>query len=135
MKYLLLLFFFAGCAGERPTNLGVSQEKLSPCPETPNCVSSFSSAEENKIKPLSGSIIEIKALLEKMDRVSIIIEEQDYLYAEFKSSILGFVDDVEFYFNPNENLIHVRSASRIGKSDFGVNRKRIEEIRSKIGKN
>jgi len=111
------------------------RKKLSLCPETPNCVSSFSSAEENKIEPLNGSIIEIKALLEKMDRVTIIIEEQDYLYAEFKSSILGFVDDVEFYFNPNENLIHVRSASRIGKSDFGVNRKRIEEIRSKIGKN
>ena len=58
----------------------------------------------------------------------VITDKQDYLYVEFKSRIMGFVDDVEFYF-PEESIIHVRSASRMGYSDLGVNRKRIETIR------
>ena len=67
-----------------------------------------------------------------MPRTSIVEERADYLYAEFASRLLGFVDDVEFYFPPNERIIHVRSASRLGHSDFGVNRKRIEDIRAKL---
>ena len=56
----------------------------------------------------------------------------DYLYAEYSSALFGFVDDVEFYFPPETHIIHVRSASRLGHSDLGVNRKRIEAIRARL---
>jgi uncharacterized protein (DUF1499 family) len=67
-----------------------------------------------------------------MEGSTIIEENNSYLYAEFKSKLMGYVDDVEFYLDSNTNSVQVRSASRLGKSDLGVNRKRVEEIRSKL---
>ena len=78
------------------------------------------------------SIAEVKTVVENMERTTIIEETDNYLYAEFKSKLMGFVDDVEFYLDPEANVIQVRSASRLGQSDAGVNRKRVEEIRSKL---
>jgi len=63
-----------------------------------------------------------------MDRTVIVTENDTYLHVECKSAMMGFVDDVEFYF-PQEKVIHVRSASRLGYSDLGVNRKRVEQLR------
>jgi uncharacterized protein (DUF1499 family) len=74
----------------------------------------------------------LKSIIESTPRTSIVEERADYLYAEFTSMLIGYVDDVEFYFPPDEQVIHVRSASRLGYSDFGVNRKRIEDIRAKL---
>ena len=120
-------------SGKRPTNLGVKNGKLAPCPGTPNCVNSQSSDAQSKIDPLPAKpISELKKVIEKMERTTIIEETDNYLYAEFQTPLMGFVDDVEFYLDPNENVIHVRSASRLGKSDLGVNRKRVEEIRAKL---
>lgn len=120
-------------SGKRPTNLGVKNGKLTPCPGTPNCVNSQSSDAQSKIDPLPAKpISELKKVIEKMERTTIIEETDNYLYAEFQTPLMGFVDDVEFYLDPNENVIHVRSASRLGKSDLGVNRKRVEEIRAKL---
>ena len=120
-------------AGKRPDNLGVKEGKLAPCPGTPNCVSSQSQDPKAKIAPLPKvSIAELKKVIESMERTTIIEETDNYLYAEFKSQLMGYVDDVEFYLDPNENVIHVRSASRLGKSDLGVNRKRVETIREKL---
>ncbi len=120
-------------AGKRPDNLGVKEGKLAPCPGTPNCVSSPSQDPKAKIAPLPKvSIAELKKVIESMERTTIIEETDNYLYAEFKSQLMGYVDDVEFYLDPNENVIHVRSASRLGKSDLGVNRKRVETIREKL---
>lgn len=125
-------------AGKRPDNLGMRDGKLAPCPSTPNCVSSQSSDVEHKIEPLSyGStatkaMADLKATLQAMKKTKIITEDKNYLYAEFTSAIMGFVDDVEFYLNEEAKVIHVRSASRLGKSDLGVNRKRIETIRTKL---
>ncbi len=122
-------------SGTRPTNLGVKDGKLAPCPGTPNCVSSQSSDSQSKIDPLPPvSITELKKVIEGMERTTIIEETDNYLYAEFKTKLMGYVDDVEFYLDPNENVIHVRSASRLGKSDLGVNRKRVEEIRTQLQK-
>jgi uncharacterized protein (DUF1499 family) len=70
----------------------------------------------------------LKQIVQSMERTEIVTESADYLYAEFTSKLMGYVDDVEFYFDGS--VIQVRSASRLGKSDLGVNRKRIEEIRS-----
>lgn len=125
-------------AGKQPNNLGISNGKLAPCPNTPNCVSSQSTDAVHKIAPLTftsspqEAISNLKKIIESLPRTKIITESQDYLYAEFKSALLGFVDDVEFYLDRNANVIQVRSASRLGQSDLGVNRQRIETIRAKL---
>lgn len=120
-------------SGEKPSNLGVKDGKLTACPGTPNCVNSQSDDPQSKIEPLPAvSITKIKETVEAMERTTIIEETDNYLYAEFKSKLMGYVDDVEFYLDSDANVTHVRSASRLGKSDLGVNRKRVEEIRSKL---
>ncbi|AFZ42682.1 hypothetical protein PCC7418_0452 [Halothece sp. PCC 7418] len=120
-------------AGKRPTDLGVKAGKLTPCPNTPNCVSSQSSDAEHAIEPLPyAQITDIKRVVNNMERTTIIEETENYLYAEFKSKLMGFVDDVEFHKDDVNQVIHVRSASRLGKSDLGVNRKRVEEIRQQL---
>ena len=119
--------------GERPNNLGVTDGRLASCPGSPNCVNSQSDAGKSQIDPLPMvSIAEIKQAVEGMERTTIIEETDNYLYAEFKSKLMGFVDDVEFYRDTEANVVHVRSASRLGQSDARVNRKRVEEIRSKL---
>lgn len=120
-------------AGKRPDNLGVKDGKLASCPGTPNCVNSQSDNPQSKIEPLPAvAIADLRKVIEGMEGSKIIEQTDNYLYAEFKTKLMGFVDDVEFYLEPNENVIHVRSASRLGKSDLGVNRKRIETIREKL---
>jgi uncharacterized protein (DUF1499 family) len=119
--------------GTKPSNLGVKDGKLAACPGTPNCVNSQSDNAQAKIAALPAvSIAEIKKVVDGMEGSTIIEENNNYLYAEFKSKLMGYVDDVEFYLDSNTNSVQVRSASRLGKSDLGVNRKRVEEIRSKL---
>ena len=125
-------------SGTRPTNLGVKDGKLADCPETPNCVSSQAdpSDSEHYIQGFPCSmaapdvIAKLKSIVESMERTEIINATDTYLYAEFTSKLMGYVDDVEFYVDASKSLVHVRSASRLGRSDLGVNRKRIESIRS-----
>jgi uncharacterized protein (DUF1499 family) len=125
-------------AGTRPANLGVVDGKFAPCPTTPNCVSSQSQEEEHAIAPLSftappeEAFNNLKATLAAQPRVKILTTTDDYIRTEFTIPIVGFVDDVEFYLDRTANLIQVRSASRLGESDLGVNRKRIETIRTKL---
>jgi uncharacterized protein (DUF1499 family) len=119
--------------GTKPGNLGVKDGKLAACPGTPNCVNSQSDDAQSKIDALPGvSIAELKKVVTAMTGATVIEENENYLYAEFKSKLMGYVDDVEFYLDSNANCVQVRSASRLGKSDLGVNRKRVEEIRSKL---
>ncbi|MEE3715986.1 DUF1499 domain-containing protein [Tumidithrix elongata RA019] len=131
----MALFSFSGT---RPTNLGVQAGKLSPCPNSPNCVSSQSSDLEHKIDPIrytgdpAKAIANLKTVIQGLERTKIISETEDYLYAEFTSALMGYVDDVEFYLNRETNVIEVRSASRLGQSDLGVNRKRVEAIRTRL---
>lgn len=131
--------FVGNLAGKRPTTLGVKDGKLSPCPDSPNCVISQGEADaEHAIAPLaySGDPAQAMALLEAvvnaMPRTEIIEKTDRYLYAEFTSKLMGFVDDVEFYLDPAAPEIQVRSASRLGKSDLGANRQRIEAIRQAL---
>ena len=74
----------------------------------------------------------LKAVVQGMERTEIITESSDYLYAEFTTPLMGYVDDVEFYLDRNAGVIHVRSASRLGQSDLGLNRKRVEAIRAEF---
>ena len=120
-------------SGEKPSNLGVKNGKLTACPGTPNCVNSQSTDAQSKIDALPNvSIAKIKGVVEAIEGTTIVEEKENYLYAEFKSKLMGYVDDVEFYRDSAANAVQVRSASRLGKSDLGVNRKRVEEIRSKL---
>lgn len=125
-------------AGKRPTNTGVQSGQLAPCPSTPNCVNSKSQDAEHRIEPLTynstptQAMADLKTVIQNQERTKIITETENYLYAEFTSKLMGFVDDVEFLLDDSAKVIHVRSASRLGKSDLGVNRQRIETIRAKL---
>ncbi len=129
---LALIPFLTACAGEPPRNIGVSEGKLSPCPDSPNCVSSYESSEEHSIVPIAASLEQIQQVLLGLDEANIVEATDAYLYAEFTSRIMGYVDDVEFLADPAGNLTQVRSASRVGYSDLGANRKRIETIRAQL---
>lgn len=132
---LSLIPFLTACAGEPPQNIGVENNRLVPCPESPNCVSSFESDETHAIEPLNAGISEIQQVLANMDDANIVNAESDYLYAEFTTALMGFVDDVEFLQDRASGVTHVRSASRLGYSDMGANRSRIERIRTALTQN
>lgn len=121
--------------GDRPENIGVTNGKLADCPPTPNCVVSQGADEEHAITPLTytGDRATAKAqlvdILSVVPRTKIVEETDSYILAESESRLMGFVDDTEFYFPEDENVIQVRAAARMGESDLGVNRRRIEQIR------
>ena len=116
-------------------NLGVVAGKLRPCPDAPNCVCSMDSAVAHHVEPLTffgdpdEAMSRLKAVLADQTRTRLVAEEADYLHAECASLVFRFVDDLEFSMDRLGKRIHVRSASRLGKYDFGVNRRRVEAIR------
>lgn len=134
---LALSALLSACSGTPPDNLGVHDGRLAPCPESPNCVSSQAGDEAHRVEPLPlrGSPSQTRALLIKVladePRVRLIEQDANYLRAEFSSQVLRFVDDVEFLIG--EQAVDLRSASRLGYSDLGVNRKRIEHLRQRLG--
>src|SRR5262245_19139850 len=119
-------------AWKRPDNLGVRDGRLAPCKRSPNCVSSQADASdrEHYIAPIRGGIDAARDVIASMPRTTIVEERQNYLYAEFRTRLLRYVDDVEFYFDGQ--VLQVRSCSRLGRRDFGVNRKRLEALRALI---
>lgn len=127
-------------AGKRPTYLGVTDGRLAKAKRTPNCVSSQAEASDSGhyIGPIkfTGSAVEAMAAIRKIvdstGGTLVVKHDANYLYAEYTSKLLGFVDDVEFLASEQEGVIHVRSASRLGRRDFGVNRNRIESIRGRF---
>ena len=129
----ILALLLTGCAVFRPKQTGLLDGKLRPCPPAPKCVSSYYEKGIHHIEPLRASLDQIESVLLNLDEANIVKGETNYLYAEFTSRIFGFVDDVEFLYDPTTGLTHVRSASRVGYGDMGVNRKRIEAIRTAIG--
>lgn len=132
MAILLVL----GLMSRSGTATGVVGGKLSPCPAKPNCVcSEFDDSEEHHVPPLEVELKDtgrVKSLvlvvIAEMDG-TLLRSEGDYIAASFSSAIFGFVDDVELRLDVPNNLIHLRSASRVGYSDGGVNRKRMDRFR------
>ena len=139
VSWLLLLpaVLIVGCHGAPPQDLGVREGRLAPCPSSPNCVSSQEDGEEHRVAPLpyigtaEEAMKKLKAIVHSLPRTSIVTETPAYLHAEFTSFLFRFVDDAEFFADDSAKVIHVRSASRLGYSDLGVNRKRIELIRER----
>lgn len=111
---------------------------LKPCGRRPNCVSSLSDNPKRRVDPLafngppSVALRRLIELLNSMPRVTIVQRDENYLRAEFVSAVFRFVDDVEFAVDPKARVIHVRSASRVGYHDLGVNRRRVEAIRTRF---
>lgn len=125
---------------KRPDNLGVKAGGLAPPKPTPNCVSSQADPADagHYIAPIpfkggaAAAMAAVRKAVEGMEGATVIRQEANYLYAEFRTRLMRFVDDVEFVFDDKAGLIHVRSASRLGRRDFGVNRARVEALRARI---
>ncbi len=122
----------------QPNNLGVENGRLSPCPQSPNCVSTQATNEEHEIAPINfdgeaatahGKIL---AILQADPQFTIITDSSTYIHAEARTAVWQFIDDVEFYIDPASHLIHFRSAARLGYGDGGINRQRMEQIRAQF---
>jgi len=130
----MLSLFSASCSSTAKHPAGLSNGTLAPCPNSPNCVLSEQAAASAYIKPLSFNIpsdqawTTLKVAIQSMGG-TIERSEDNYLWATFRSRIMRFVDDVECRMAQEQGVIHLRSASRLGHSDFGVNRKRMERLR------
>ena len=125
-------FFYLGKMSQDGSAAGIVGGQLSECPASPNCVSSESGTPAEKLVPAMPIEIweQLPAALSDMGAV-ITNQSDQYLSAEFTSSLFGFVDDVEFRLTETE--VHVRSASRVGHSDGGVNSARVASLRTKLG--
>ncbi len=123
-----------------PDNLGLKNQSLSPCPTTPNCVTSQGKNLYDHIQPITFKVSLEKAkermyeVINSMHGTRIITNEDSYWHIEFTTHLFRFIDDLEFYFDGSQSLIHVRSASRRGFWDLGVNRRRVETIRFRFEK-
>ena len=141
---ILVLIPFGGAAAlalmsataRKPDGLGATDGRLAPCPESPNCVSSQAADDAHRMDPIpfdgdgGAALARLKAALAALPRTAVVEERGDYLRAECTSLVFRFVDDVEIVLDRGRKVIDFRSASRVGRSDFGVNRKRMEEIRN-----
>ncbi|MFN7906243.1 MAG: DUF1499 domain-containing protein, partial [Pseudobdellovibrionaceae bacterium] len=121
--------------GQRPFDLGVQNGKLKACPTTPNCISSFETPGSQSFLPawemktdLATEKNQLKQVISNLTEAKLMNESETELSYEFSTSLMKYVDDVEFYFDDASKKIHFRSASRLGKSDLGKNRQRILEI-------
>jgi uncharacterized protein (DUF1499 family) len=131
--------------GRAPGDLGVRDGRLKPPSDTPNSVTSQASLYPDHPQrayaqiaplPLKGTgpqtISRLRALIETTPGAVIVKAEEAYLYAQFTTRLMKYVDDVEFWFDPAANVVQVRSASRLGHGDLGANRARIEDLRARL---
>lgn len=122
------------CASAPDITTGDPAGRLKPCPSSPNCVSTQTTAPGQQMAPLpyrgdrARSRQLILSIVGAMPRTTIVSQTDEYIHVEFRSRLFGFVDDVEFLFDDERAVIHFRSASRSGYSDMGVNRKRMNAI-------
>lgn len=112
---------------------------LKPCPSSPNCVCSLHGDESHHIDPYiypknTDVWIKIKSLIAAMPRTKLLSESEDYLHYEFRTRLFRFKDDVEIWHDRENDTLHFRSASRVGHSDLGTNRRRIEDLKSRLKK-
>jgi uncharacterized protein (DUF1499 family) len=139
LVFISLCFIVTGCSSMNNSNAGMQNGEFLSSPNTPNWVSSMVEDKVHAIAPIEyigidrqEAIKKILAILDKEERCRVITIKADYIHAEFRTKIFRFVDDVEFYFPPDREIIHIKSAARLGKGDLGVNRKRMELLREKF---
>lgn len=121
-----------------PEATGNKNGRLTPCPDKPNCVSSDAENPASRIHPLTLDALPAaawqaaSAAVATLPRTRILTHTDDYLHAECRSRLFRFVDDLELHLRPGDGIIAVRSSSRLGYYDFGVNRRRVEELRGRL---
>ncbi len=119
----------------QPEGIGIIDGQLANCPTTPNCVVSQRADADHAIAPITYTTDLATArqnlvdILGVVPRTQIVQQSDDYILAMSESRLMGFVDDSEFYFPADESVIQIRAAARLGESDLGVNRRRLEQIR------
>jgi uncharacterized protein (DUF1499 family) len=116
-----------------PAQLGVTDGRLAPCPRRPNCVSSYETDAVHGMPaiPFAGgeaAIARVIAVLRAQKDARIAEERPGYVHAEFTTALWRFVDDVEFLWDDDAGVLHFRSASRVGRSDLGANRRRMDRL-------
>jgi len=134
-----LLPLLNGCGGSRKAaQVGLIAGLLRPCPNSPNCVSSTATDDNQRVEPLQLQVApaeaweQVKQTIPALARTQIVLETPNYIHAECRSAVFGFIDDLELQLQGEQQQIAVRSAARLGYYDFGVNRARIEELRQKL---
>ena len=132
-----LLYLQAVSSRSMSVASGHENGRLLPCPESPNCVSSQADIQDSPYiagisVPDSSGWPRLIGIVSAMKRVQLISQDGNYAHFTFQTPVMGFVDDVEFYYTPESSVIHVRSASRVGYSDGNTNRNRVESIRSAV---
>jgi len=133
---LLSVTLLSACAGSPPQKLLTEAERFVECPTSPNCVSSDSANDEQRIaafriNPEAAGVWQaVKAAVQSMPHTTLVTDQNNYLHAECHSALMGYVDDLQLQLRPKLGVIAVYSASRVGYSDFGVNRKRIEQLQN-----
>ncbi len=133
----MTIFIMSSVSGAGIEGLGAMEDKLAPCPDSPNCVSTQSRSKRHAMQPLpylqtrEASRERILSILKGMKRVEIVDLTESYVHAEFRTGLWRFVDDVEFFLDDTARVVHFRSASRVGYYDFGLNRRRMKEISEK----
>jgi len=134
---LIMALILTSVSGVRGEGLGVMEGKLAPCPDSPNCVSTQSQGKRHAMKPLpflqtrEASRDIILSILKGIKRTTIVTLTETYIHVEFRTALFRFVDDVEFFLDETDRVVHFRSASRAGHYDFGMNRRRMKEISEK----
>lgn len=123
--------------GSAPPVIGISDDgSLHRCPESPNCVSSLDTDDVHQIDVLqlgeSTTIADIAASLQTLPHVTVVTQQDNYLHATYKSRVLGFIDDLELQVTEKPGVFDVRSAARLGVSDLGVNRERVETLKTRL---
>jgi uncharacterized protein (DUF1499 family) len=148
--FVIISTYFIGLSlsSRKQPNLGILNGQLHACPETPNCVSSERQGTKGFVEPLTPTatvnnagvnawrdswLYARQAVLENGGEI--VTERHCYLHARFVTPFMRYIDDVELRLDEGKQLIHIRSASRVGRSDFGVNRTRVSKIRKAFFKN
>lgn len=134
-----LLILLSSCSSVPPTEqLGLLSNRLHPCPDSPNCISSSETDPDQQVLPFKLQIeataawATIVETVTALPRTRIVSVTDNYLHAECRSAVFGFVDDLELHLLPEQQQVSIRSAARLGYYDFGINRKRVNELRSKL---
>jgi uncharacterized protein (DUF1499 family) len=128
------------CSGPPPPELGAGSPRLAPCPASPNCVSSDAGDDRHAIRPFeivgpaARAWETARAVVADRPRTTIVSDSPGYLRAECRSLLFRFVDDLELELRESQGIIAVRSASRTGYGDMGVNRRRVEAIRAELAR-
>lgn len=141
LALVVIWFFVQGYLSRSGSAPGLDAGHLASCPDKPNCVCSEYAGDNNAfVAPVELSNISRVVVWPQLKQAIVAMggtiqqEQDDYLAATFKSSVFGFVDDLEVRFDKAENLLHLRSASRVGHSDFGVNRQRVAALKAALAK-